>query len=95
MQGEGQEFESPRLHHGSQLEDKEAASYAPETQSEYRGQTPQLTRDASAAIDGGSAKIEPSFSVWTIAPLIRGLDPPTSGSLGKAAEPPAAERPEP
>ena len=64
MQGEGQEFESPRLHHFCHSR----------TTNEYRGAKPQRVRGRGPRCDG-SARTSRRFVYTDIAPLIRGNRP--------------------
>ena len=74
MQGEGQEFESPRLHNPEPTGGTDAASNAPAIELNIGARRPTKL-ETQALLIGGSATIEPPFRVWTsIAPLIRELE---------------------
>ena len=82
MQGEGQEFESPRLHNPWPTGTNTTPAVQANTKRISGPDTPTQARDARLS-DGSSAAIEIVSGSTFIAPLIReSIDSPTSGSLG-------------
>ena len=79
MQGEGQEFEPPRLHHSSTdgaIEPTERTEHTAPTvtqQTEYRVDPTRRRRIPRLSSDG-SRVLEPSTCVYLADPLISGLE---------------------
>jgi hypothetical protein len=93
LQGEGQEFESPRLHHSGELSGGTgSARGSTNTELNSSGQTPRRPRvNQAIPTTVRGLVLEPSSRVRTqpFEPLIRVLHarPPTSGTLGPSGSP--------